>query len=242
MLLSGETGERLGYRPAVRPSPSPQKFTPEMTRRLLARADNFMLAGSGLFRRDYVMAKGGFDGRAGSFADGLLTRKIALTHGFYFCTRRLRGVERLFAGLFQNHRFGGRARTEGAARAAGPHGKRCGFSAMVFRRLPPTMALRRGAAGARIEPAAHRRAPRDGRRDHARPMAAFAAVARNCLSPGSNGGARLSHDPPAACTGSSISSAPIGRAGGPSLRESKAFWPVITVRLRPCDRACVSPP
>ena len=84
MLLSGETGQRLGYRPAVRPSARAQKFTPEMTRRLLERADNFMLAGSGLFRRDYVMAKGGFDGRAGSFADGLLTRKVALTHGFYF--------------------------------------------------------------------------------------------------------------------------------------------------------------
>jgi glycosyltransferase involved in cell wall biosynthesis len=84
MLLSGETGERLGYRPAVRPSARGRRFTPEMTRRLLERADNFMLAGSGIFRRDYVMAKGGFDGRAGSFADGLLTRKIALTHGFYF--------------------------------------------------------------------------------------------------------------------------------------------------------------
>jgi glycosyltransferase involved in cell wall biosynthesis len=84
MLLSGETGRLLGYRPAVRPSARGAKFTPEMTRRLLARTDNFMLAGSAIFHRHHVMEKGGFDDRAGSFADGLLTRKVALTHGFYF--------------------------------------------------------------------------------------------------------------------------------------------------------------
>ena len=83
-LLSGETGALIGYRPAVRPSARARKFTPEMTRRLLATTDNFMLAGSAIFHRACVMEKGGFDGRAGSFADGLLTRKVALTHGFYF--------------------------------------------------------------------------------------------------------------------------------------------------------------
>jgi glycosyltransferase involved in cell wall biosynthesis len=84
VVLRGETGAVTGYRPAVRPSLREGKFTPESTRRLLRRADNFMLAGSAVFRRDAVMEKGGFNGRAGSFADGLLTRKIALTHGFYF--------------------------------------------------------------------------------------------------------------------------------------------------------------
>jgi glycosyltransferase involved in cell wall biosynthesis len=84
MLLNGETGERIGYRPAVRPRMRGGKFSPEMTRRLLARTDNFMLAGSAIFQRAHVMAKGGFDARAGSFADGLLTRKVALTHGFHF--------------------------------------------------------------------------------------------------------------------------------------------------------------
>lgn len=84
VLLNGETGKPIGYRPAVRPSASAQKFTPEMTRRLLRKADNFMLAGSAIFQRAFAMEKGGFDDRAGSFADGLLTRKVALAHGFYF--------------------------------------------------------------------------------------------------------------------------------------------------------------
>jgi glycosyltransferase involved in cell wall biosynthesis len=84
MLLSGETGELLGYRPPVRPILRGGKVTSEMAHRLLRRADNFLLTGSAVFRRDIVMEKGGFDARAGSFADGLLNRKIALTHGFYF--------------------------------------------------------------------------------------------------------------------------------------------------------------
>ena len=83
-LLSGETGKLLGYRPAVRPSMLGGEISPDMTRHLLSRADNFILTGGALFRRDFVMEKGGLDGRAGSFADGLLARKIALTHGFYF--------------------------------------------------------------------------------------------------------------------------------------------------------------
>jgi glycosyltransferase involved in cell wall biosynthesis len=83
-LLSGETGKLLGYRPAVRPRARAGKISPERARQLLARADNFILTGSTVFRRDVVVEKGGLDERAGSFADGLLARKIALTHGFYF--------------------------------------------------------------------------------------------------------------------------------------------------------------
>ena len=37
-----------------------------------------------MFRRDAVVALGGLDARLGSFADGYLARKIALTHGFCF--------------------------------------------------------------------------------------------------------------------------------------------------------------
>ena len=87
MLLSGETGKLLGYRPAVRPRAREGAITPEAMRRLLLTADNFIMSGSTIFRRDIVDQKGGFDERAGSFADGLLVRKIALTHGFYFVPR-----------------------------------------------------------------------------------------------------------------------------------------------------------
>jgi glycosyltransferase involved in cell wall biosynthesis len=87
LLLNGDTGEAMGYRPAVRPSQREGKLSPDMTARLLRTADNFIMSGSAVFRRDAIMEKGGFDARAGSFSDGLLVRKIALTYGFCFVPR-----------------------------------------------------------------------------------------------------------------------------------------------------------
>lgn len=84
MLVDSDTGHLLGYRPVVRPSRRLTRFTPSQVSTLLARADNFILTGSTLFRRAMVVSKGGFDPKAGSFADGLLARRLALSHGFYF--------------------------------------------------------------------------------------------------------------------------------------------------------------
>ena len=68
----------------VRPLRRAGFVDPAGTRALLARIDNWILTGSAVFRRDAVVALGGFDARLGSFADGYLARKIALTHGFCF--------------------------------------------------------------------------------------------------------------------------------------------------------------
>ena len=87
VLVDGETGRTIGYRPVVRPLQSEGVVTAAETERLLRRADNFILTGSAVFRRDLALTKGGFDPRAHSFADGLLARKIALSAGFYYRPR-----------------------------------------------------------------------------------------------------------------------------------------------------------
>jgi glycosyltransferase involved in cell wall biosynthesis len=87
VLVDGETGRVIGHRPAVRPLQSGGVMTADGTARLLRRADNFILTGSAIFRRDLALAKGGFDPRAHSFADGLLARKVALAAGFCYLPR-----------------------------------------------------------------------------------------------------------------------------------------------------------
>jgi hypothetical protein len=74
-------------RPAVRPSNRTDYFAPAATAALLKRADNWILTGSAIFVRDRAVAAGGFAADLGSFADGYLARKVALTHGFCFVPR-----------------------------------------------------------------------------------------------------------------------------------------------------------
>jgi len=89
VLLDGVSGAHIGTRPAVRPSHRPASFTAAETARLLRSIDNWISTGSSVFRRDAVLAAGGFDEALGSFADGFLARKIALTHGFCYAPRRV---------------------------------------------------------------------------------------------------------------------------------------------------------
>jgi glycosyltransferase involved in cell wall biosynthesis len=84
ILINGETGNAMGARPAVRPRLTCGYLSPEQTRRLLARSDNWILTGSAILRRAALVEAGRFDPLLGSFADGCLVRKIALRHGFCF--------------------------------------------------------------------------------------------------------------------------------------------------------------
>ena len=86
-LVAGQTGEPIGVRPAVRPSNRTDYFAAAATATLLKRADNWILTGSAIFVRDRAVAAGGFAADLGSFADGYLARKVALTHGFCFVPR-----------------------------------------------------------------------------------------------------------------------------------------------------------
>jgi GT2 family glycosyltransferase len=83
-IITDFSGKMWGFRPPVRPSHSQRFFPPSQVLRLLRRSDNWALTGAALFRRDLVEAAGGFDVTAGSFADGLLTRRLALGSGFVF--------------------------------------------------------------------------------------------------------------------------------------------------------------
>jgi glycosyltransferase involved in cell wall biosynthesis len=87
VLVDGETGATMGYRPAVRPLYHAGVISPQQCQALLKRMDNFIHTGGAMFRRDAILEAGGLDDSLGAFADGYLTRKIALTFGFCYAPR-----------------------------------------------------------------------------------------------------------------------------------------------------------
>jgi glycosyltransferase involved in cell wall biosynthesis len=84
ILLDGATGRKMGKRPAVLPLRKAGGLSGKEVEVLLKRADNFIHTGSAVFRRQALLEKSGFTIEAGSFSDGLLARKIALTRGMWF--------------------------------------------------------------------------------------------------------------------------------------------------------------
>jgi glycosyltransferase involved in cell wall biosynthesis len=84
VLLDRHTNEPFGIRPIVRPVTHAGPVTSASACRLLKRTDNWILTGSSVFRRVAVTWAGGLDPRLGSFADGFLARKLALSYGFYY--------------------------------------------------------------------------------------------------------------------------------------------------------------
>ena len=83
-LVEGATGASCGFRPIARPRFGRGVVTAQRALRLLGKIDNWVLTGSTVFRRDAVLAAGGFDARLGSLADGFLSRKIALSQGCFY--------------------------------------------------------------------------------------------------------------------------------------------------------------
>jgi len=84
MLIDGHNNRPFAVRPAVRPRMRAGPVDAAAVQRLLRTADNWILTGSTVFRRDCVEWAGGFDARLTSSADGLMARKIALRYGIYF--------------------------------------------------------------------------------------------------------------------------------------------------------------
>lgn len=74
----------LGLRPVVMPSFTAKYLDPDQVRRLLRHSDNWILTGASVIRKDRLVAAGGLQEELGSFADGYLTRRIALATGFCF--------------------------------------------------------------------------------------------------------------------------------------------------------------
>lgn len=84
VLMDGTTSRLLGVRPTMMPALKPGYLSPERVRRALAHADNWILTGASIIRTNVLHECGGLHADLDSFADGYLTRKIALTHGYCY--------------------------------------------------------------------------------------------------------------------------------------------------------------
>ena len=84
LLIEGSTGRFLSVRPIVMPKAAPGYLPPAEVQTALRHADNWILTGASIIRADLVKACGGLDETLGTFADGYLTRKIAVTQGYCY--------------------------------------------------------------------------------------------------------------------------------------------------------------
>ena len=84
ILVEGESSRDVGYRPVARPFYRAGAASAEEARTILRRFDNWILTSSTILRRDALDAAGGLDESCGSFADGYVLRKIAVTRGFCY--------------------------------------------------------------------------------------------------------------------------------------------------------------
>ena len=84
MLVDGKSDRMIAIRPPARPTHQACCVSAAETVELLKRIDNWILTNTCVFRRDCMIEAGGLDARLGPFADGIMARKIALTHGFFF--------------------------------------------------------------------------------------------------------------------------------------------------------------
>ncbi|WP_316168218.1 MULTISPECIES: glycosyltransferase family A protein [unclassified Bradyrhizobium] len=75
---------RAHARPPILPAYEEAYLGPREVAALLRFADNWLLAGTVVIRRDAIIDAGGFDPKLRSFADGLLFKQLALRHGFCF--------------------------------------------------------------------------------------------------------------------------------------------------------------
>jgi glycosyltransferase involved in cell wall biosynthesis len=87
ILIDGQTSKIVGHRPAVRPLYREGFISPSRATSLLRKHDNWIHTGSTVFRREAIIAAGGLVQSLGTFADGYLARKIAITRGFVYSPR-----------------------------------------------------------------------------------------------------------------------------------------------------------
>jgi len=83
-VVSGETGQRLGVRPPVRPANTAFCVTARDVPDLMHGKGHVLIGSTIVYRRDLLIEAGGLDSSLGSFADGFLARKLAFEHGFCF--------------------------------------------------------------------------------------------------------------------------------------------------------------
>src|SRR5262245_13739809 len=84
LLVDGTNNRPTAVRPPVRPAHRPEFMNAAQAEKLLKNCDHWILTSCCIFRRECVIEAGGLDQSFGPFADGIMARKIALTHGFFF--------------------------------------------------------------------------------------------------------------------------------------------------------------
>jgi len=82
-------GHKIGMRPLFFPSVRSGFISSPEVKTLLRSCDNFLWGPGALFRRDFILALGGFNSSLNSLTDGMLMRHLALEHGFCFFPKAL---------------------------------------------------------------------------------------------------------------------------------------------------------
>ncbi len=92
-------GRRQGLLAAPIPRRSPGFITPAEAARLLLKDDGWFDGATTIWRRDRVIAAGGFRPEFGAFADGYLSRLLALRHGACYSPEVLAAWRRMEGGV-----------------------------------------------------------------------------------------------------------------------------------------------
>jgi len=87
LLFDGTTGSFVGVRPIVMPRFKPGYLSPANVYRALPHSDNWILTGASVIRINALRNSGGLDKQLETFADGFLTRKVALTYGYCYAPK-----------------------------------------------------------------------------------------------------------------------------------------------------------
>jgi glycosyltransferase involved in cell wall biosynthesis len=84
VVLVNCSGTIVGFRPFMLPSARAAFLSPAKVRARIAVSDHWCVGPAVIYRRDRLLAAGGFDETMGAFTDGLIVRRLALDFGFYF--------------------------------------------------------------------------------------------------------------------------------------------------------------
>tara|TARA_R110002074_G_scaffold402283_1_gene606106 strand:+ start:6212 stop:7276 length:1065 start_codon:yes stop_codon:yes gene_type:complete len=82
--IRDENDRITGARPILFPTTRPAYISAERFRHMLSSSDNHFLGAATLYRRDTLLAIGGFDSALGPMCDGVSARRLAARHGFCF--------------------------------------------------------------------------------------------------------------------------------------------------------------
>jgi Glycosyl transferase family 2 len=84
VVLINRDGEIVDFRPLLPPSRGKAYISPNESRRLIKKIDNWAVGQSAVYRRQLLLDIGGFDESLGSLCDGMTYRLLAFRDGFYF--------------------------------------------------------------------------------------------------------------------------------------------------------------